>query len=152
VSRVEIAHPLAELRHRLDSTIITTELANEAGVPSAPNVLGRATTCDELSALADSADLGDDLVVPPSSTLKRLAVAAAVSGAAIAATPALANAASTCTYPPDALLPRVDVFDASGSQSLRIHRKDQFIAITDGGGTKLCAGPAGSLATRFNTD
>jgi hypothetical protein len=83
---------------------------------------------------------------------KRLALAAAIGGAAIGATPALANAASTCTYSPDSLLPRVDVLDGSGTQSLRIHSKDQFIAITDGGGTKLCPGPAGSLATRLNTD
>ena len=41
---LEIAHPSAELRHRLDSKIVTTQLGNEAGVPSAPNTLGRATT------------------------------------------------------------------------------------------------------------
>ena len=60
---LEIAHPSAELRHRLDSKIVTTQLGNEAGVPSAPNTLGRATTYEELTALADSAGLGDDLVV-----------------------------------------------------------------------------------------
>jgi biotin carboxylase len=60
---LEIAHPSADLRHRLDSKIVTTELGNEAGVPSAPNTLGRATTYEELTALADSAGLGDDLVV-----------------------------------------------------------------------------------------
>jgi biotin carboxylase len=60
---LEIAHPSAELRHRLDSKIVTTQLGNEAGVPSAPNVLGRAATYAELTALAESAGLGDDLVV-----------------------------------------------------------------------------------------
>jgi biotin carboxylase len=60
---LEIAHPSADLRHRLDSKIVTTELGNQAGVPSAPNTLGRATTYEELRALADSAGLGDDLVV-----------------------------------------------------------------------------------------
>ena len=60
---LEVAHPSAELRHRLDSKIVTTQLGNEAGVPSAPNVLGRATTYDELIALAEAAGLGDDLVV-----------------------------------------------------------------------------------------
>ena len=60
---LQIAHPSAELRHRLDSKIVTTQLGNEAGVPSAPNVLGRAGTYAELSALAESAGLGDDLVV-----------------------------------------------------------------------------------------
>jgi biotin carboxylase len=58
-----VAHPPAELRHRLDSKIVTTQLGNEAGVPSAPNVLGRATTYEELTALARTAGLGDDLVV-----------------------------------------------------------------------------------------
>src|SRR3954462_9193502 len=58
-----IAHPSAQLRHRLDSKIVTTQLGNEAGVPSAPNTLGRATTYRELSALAHYAGLGDDLVV-----------------------------------------------------------------------------------------
>jgi biotin carboxylase len=60
---LDIAHPSAELRHRLDSKIVTTRLGNDAGVPSAPNTLGRATTYDELVALAESAALGDDLVV-----------------------------------------------------------------------------------------
>ena len=60
---LEIAHPSAELRHRLDSKIVTTQLGNEAGVPSAPNTLGRATTYEELMALAGAAGLGDDLVV-----------------------------------------------------------------------------------------
>jgi biotin carboxylase len=60
---LEIAHPSAELRHRLDSKIVTTQLGNEAGVPSAPNTLGRATTYEELMGLAESAGLGDDLVV-----------------------------------------------------------------------------------------
>ena len=60
---LDVAHPSAELRHRLDSKIVTTQLGNEAGVPSAPNTLGRARTYDELSALADTAGLGDDLVV-----------------------------------------------------------------------------------------
>jgi biotin carboxylase len=60
---LEVAHPSAELRHRLDSKIVTTQLGNEAGVPSAPNTLGWARTYGELAALAQSAGLGDDLVV-----------------------------------------------------------------------------------------
>jgi biotin carboxylase len=62
-ARLEVAHPSAELRHRLDSKIVTTQLGNEAGVPSAPNTLGRASTYDQLVELAQSAGLGDDLVV-----------------------------------------------------------------------------------------
>jgi biotin carboxylase len=60
---LEVAHPPAALRHRLDSKIVTTQLGNEAGVPSVPNALGRATSYGELLALAESAGLGDDLVV-----------------------------------------------------------------------------------------
>jgi biotin carboxylase len=60
---LEVAHPSAELRHRLDSKIVTTQLGNEAGVPSAPNILGRATSYEELTALAETGRLGDDLVV-----------------------------------------------------------------------------------------
>ena len=60
---LEVAFPSAALRNRLDSKIETTRIADEAGVPSVPNVLGRATSYDELSALAASAGIGDDLVV-----------------------------------------------------------------------------------------
>jgi hypothetical protein len=60
---LDIALPSAELRERLDSKIVTTQLADEAGVPSVPNVIGRVTGYEELRALADLADLGDELVV-----------------------------------------------------------------------------------------
>jgi biotin carboxylase len=60
---LDVAFPSAELRHRLDSKIVTTRLGNEAGVPSVPNVLGRATTYRELLELAKRANLGKDLVV-----------------------------------------------------------------------------------------
>ncbi len=60
---LEVIHPSAELRVRLDSKIVTTQLGNEAGVPSVPNTLGRASSREELLALADAAGLGDDLVV-----------------------------------------------------------------------------------------
>jgi biotin carboxylase len=60
---LEIVHPAAALRERLDSKIVTTQLGNEAGVPSVPNVLGRAGSYDELLALAAGNELGDDLVV-----------------------------------------------------------------------------------------
>jgi biotin carboxylase len=60
---LQIAHPPAELRHRLDSKIVTTQLGNDAGVPSVPNVLGRAASYPELLDLAARADLGADLVV-----------------------------------------------------------------------------------------
>ena len=60
---LEVAHPPAALRHHIDSKIVTTRIGDEAGVPSVPNVLGRAATYDELQALARGAGLGDDLVV-----------------------------------------------------------------------------------------
>ena len=60
---LEIALPSAELRTRLDSKIITTQLGNEAGVSSAPNTLGTADSYQELMALAEAANLGGNLVV-----------------------------------------------------------------------------------------
>jgi biotin carboxylase len=60
---LEIALPPRELRERIDSKIVTTQLGNEAGVASVPNVLGRATTYKELRRLARKAGLGTDLVV-----------------------------------------------------------------------------------------
>ena len=60
---LDVAFPPAALRHRLDSKIETTRIADEAGVPSVPNVLGRATTYDELRALAAAGGVGEDLVV-----------------------------------------------------------------------------------------
>ena len=60
---LEVAFPSAALRHRLDSKIETTRLAEDAGVPSVPNVLGRATSYPELLALAEGGALGSDLVV-----------------------------------------------------------------------------------------
>ncbi len=55
--------PPDSLRRRLDSKIVTTQLGNEAGVPSVPNVLGQAASYAELTALAEAGGLGDDLVV-----------------------------------------------------------------------------------------
>lgn len=60
---LEIALPSNELRNRLDSKIETTRLGNEAGVASAPNIMGEANTYGELSKLAERAGLGSDLVV-----------------------------------------------------------------------------------------
>ncbi|BBB27068.1 ATP-binding protein [Amphritea japonica] len=61
---MEIALPPASLRTRLDSKIVTTQLANEAGVPSAPNIVDvEASSYAELQALADEKKLGNKLVV-----------------------------------------------------------------------------------------
>jgi biotin carboxylase len=55
--------PPDSLRRRLDSKIVTTQLGNEAGAPSVPNVLGHAHSYLELDALSMSNGLGRDLVV-----------------------------------------------------------------------------------------
>jgi biotin carboxylase len=55
--------PPDSLRRRLDSKIVTTQLGNEAGAASAPNVLGEAASYAELVALATTGELGSDLVV-----------------------------------------------------------------------------------------
>jgi biotin carboxylase len=60
---LEIIHPPAALRKRLDSKIVTTQIGNDADVPSVPNTLGRAADYPELRRLAADAGLGDDLVV-----------------------------------------------------------------------------------------
>jgi hypothetical protein len=55
--------PAASLRQHLDSKIVTTRLGNEAGAPSVPNVLTRVDDWAGLRAVAEKADLGDELVV-----------------------------------------------------------------------------------------
>ncbi len=59
----DLVLPPDELRRRLDSKIVTTQLGNEAGAPSVPNVLGWADSWEELSKLATDNGLGTDLVV-----------------------------------------------------------------------------------------
>lgn len=60
---IDIALPSAELRNRLDSKIETTRIGDKAGVPSAPNILGRADSWKALKKLAKKGGLGSDLVV-----------------------------------------------------------------------------------------
>jgi biotin carboxylase len=55
--------PSDSLRRRLDSKIVTTQLGDEAGAPSVPNVIGEASTYEELQSLAAQHKLGSDLVV-----------------------------------------------------------------------------------------
>lgn len=61
--KVEIALPRAKLRQHIDSKITTTRIGNDAGIRSAPNVMGKATSYAELMKLATGARLGKDLVV-----------------------------------------------------------------------------------------
>ncbi len=60
---LDVAMPTAALRTRLDSKIETTRLADEAGVPSVPNVMGRADSYGDALKLALGAGLGQDLVI-----------------------------------------------------------------------------------------
>jgi len=55
--------PPDALRRRLDSKIVTTQLGNEAGAHSVPNVLGRAGSYSQLCQLAKAGGLGSELVV-----------------------------------------------------------------------------------------
>ncbi|GAS89498.1 biotin carboxylase [Mycolicibacterium brisbanense] len=55
--------PPAALREHLDSKIVTTKLGNEAGAPSVPNVLTKVDSYEALTAAAEKAGLGDELVV-----------------------------------------------------------------------------------------
>jgi biotin carboxylase len=61
--KLDVAFPPAALRHRMDSKIVTTELGNEAGVPSVANTMGRASSYRAVLDLANRAGLGDDLVI-----------------------------------------------------------------------------------------
>lgn len=59
----QLTMPSDALRRRLDSKIVTTQLGNEAGAPSVPNVLGEADSWEALTELSQAHDLGTDLVV-----------------------------------------------------------------------------------------
>jgi D-alanine-D-alanine ligase-like ATP-grasp enzyme len=55
--------PPAALREHLDSKLVTTRLGNEAGAPSVPNVLTNVDSYEQLTAAAEKARLGNELVV-----------------------------------------------------------------------------------------
>jgi formate-dependent phosphoribosylglycinamide formyltransferase (GAR transformylase) len=55
--------PSAELRERLDSKIVTTQLGNEVDVPSVPNVLTTVEGWADVKAVTRKAKLGTDLVI-----------------------------------------------------------------------------------------
>jgi hypothetical protein len=58
---LEICFPPARLRQHLDNKVVTTRIADEAGVECVPNVLARVDSYDTLRRL--SGDLGSDLVI-----------------------------------------------------------------------------------------
>lgn len=59
----ELILPAHALRERLDSKIVTTQIADSVDVPSVPNVLTNIEDWDELLAVAKSANLGTDFVI-----------------------------------------------------------------------------------------
>lgn len=85
-----------------------------------------------------------------SSSLRRLVVGAAIAGATITALPAVAGAASTCSY--NFSTKEVVINDASGSLALRVVRSGPYVAYADGRSTpQICWGPV-TIATTTNTD
>ncbi len=59
----ELILPSHALRERLDSKIVTTQIADSVGVPSVPNILTTVADWDELVRVVDDAGLGRDLVI-----------------------------------------------------------------------------------------
>ncbi|MCB1273766.1 MAG: biotin carboxylase [Leucobacter sp.] len=59
----ELILPSHALRERLDSKIVTTQIADSVGVPSVPNVLTEVKDWDELVKVTEKAKLGQDLVI-----------------------------------------------------------------------------------------
>jgi hypothetical protein len=84
-------------------------------------------------------------------SIRRLAIGAAVTGAAIGAVPALASASSTCFY--KGINRTLEITDDSGAEPLRIVRDKALILVGDGaaGPTTFCGG-SGTTAQNTNTD
>jgi hypothetical protein len=84
-------------------------------------------------------------------SLRRLALGAAVAGAAVGTVPALASASSSCFY--TATTHTLSVTDGSGSQPLRLVMDKSLILIGDGesGPTTTCGG-SNNNAQNNNTD
>ncbi len=59
----ELIMPSIKLRKHLDSKIVTTELGNEAGTFSVPNILTTISGWDDLRAQAEQHNLGENLVI-----------------------------------------------------------------------------------------
>lgn len=59
----ELILPSHALRERLDSKIVTTQIADSVGVPSVPNIIVTVQDWDELVKVTNKAKLGQDLVI-----------------------------------------------------------------------------------------
>jgi hypothetical protein len=85
-------------------------------------------------------------------SLRRLALGAAITGAAIGAVPAVASAAaSSCTYDPNGI-GKVTVQDNSGVQPLRVSVVGTIIAINDAESPQILCLGGGTFATTTNTN
>ncbi len=85
----------------------------------------------------------------PLTSMRRVAIGAALAGTAFGAAPALAGA-SPCTYNPATKV--ASVVDASGVNQLRVGVNGNQLFTQDGGNTAInCAG-GGTVATTANTD
>jgi biotin carboxylase len=60
---LEVILPKNSLVKEIDSKIVTTEIGDQAGVPSVPNVLAKVSSYAELQRIADEGGLGSRLVV-----------------------------------------------------------------------------------------
>ena len=60
---LEVAMPKNSMVREIDSKIVTTEIGNEAGVSSVPNILTRIVSYNDLTAQAAAAGLGDRWVI-----------------------------------------------------------------------------------------
>lgn len=61
--RLKICFPSAKLRERMDDKLVTTRIADEAGVKSVPNVIAPVDSWDGLRKLAKRHRLGEELVI-----------------------------------------------------------------------------------------
>ena len=59
----ELILPSHSLRERLDSKIVTTQIANSVGVRSVPNIITTVSNWDELVQATNKAKIGQDLVI-----------------------------------------------------------------------------------------
>lgn len=84
-------------------------------------------------------------------SIRRAALAAAVTGIAIGAVPAIASAASTCQFNPGTA--ELNVQDDSGPLPLKLAVSNKLLAISDGVGRPLTfCGGGGNIANVGNTD
>lgn len=60
---LNLAFPSFKLRNHIDNKIVTTQIGNEAGVSSVPNVLSKVTSFSQLKKLASQNKLGSRLVI-----------------------------------------------------------------------------------------